>query len=53
MITLNCDGIEPAAKKNDKERLIAGEQEEENFSLNESFALYFSVFFRFMRFFSA
>ena len=42
MITLSCDGIEPAAKKKDKERLIAG-KEEENFSSNVSFALYFSV----------
>ena len=42
MITLSCDRIEPAAEKKDKEHLIAGE-EEENFSSNVSFVLYFSV----------
>ena len=44
--TLNCNRIDPAAKKKDRERLIAGltiARRKEKFSSNVSFALYFSL----------
>ena len=44
MITLNCDRMEPAAQKKDKERLIAGLTiGGRTLQLKCKFALYFSV----------
>ena len=46
MITLNCDRIEPAAKKKDKECLTAGltiGRRKLQLKINVSFALYFSL----------
>ena len=58
--TLNCNRIDLAAKKKDRERLIAGltiARRKEKFSSNVSFALYFSlpllINFMFHGFFSA
>ena len=44
--TLNCNRIDPAVKKKDRERLIAGltiARRKEKFSSKVSFALYFSL----------